>query len=363
MKFSLFKISFLLLLPSLLFWSCEPIATRFEDLEDAVLYKAADMTAPPTRPDTLLVMTWNIRFAAARIPWFGDACGDRVLMTEDEVISHLEDLADYLNQVDPDIVLLQEVDVDSKRSAYVDQMQWLLDRTDLNYGAFASVWKVQFIPSDGLGRMNEGSAILSRWQIIDAERIALPRRSDQDALTSYFYLRWNILKVRIGLPNHDNFYVLNTHTTAFAIDDTKKKQIDRFKDELDNVNVGLGALFVAGGDLNEIPPGSDSTNYCDEDRCPEDDPGSCRDGSDFSNETEWLNDLYDSYQPAVPLSDYLLDNSRYFTHNVVNTNTTWNRKLDYLFTNGTWVAGSDSTHQAAFQSDHAPVSARLVVSP
>ena len=36
----------------------------------------------------------------------------------------------------------------------------------------------------------------------------------------------------------------------------------------------------------------------------------------------------------------------------------YDRKLDYLFTNGAWLSGSGSTHQSAWQiSDHMPVSA------
>ena len=368
MKFCILKNLILLILIFLILWSCEPIVTKFEDCEDAVLYTAGNIIEPlPSDADTLLVMTWNIRFGAGRIHFFGDACGDRVVMTEEETITHLEAVTDYILQFSPDILLLQEVDIESKRSAYIDQLQWLLDHTYFNYGVYASMWQSQFIPSDGLGRMDMGGAILSRWKISDAERIALPLRGDQDALTQYFYLRRCMIKAKIELPNCDDFYVLDIHASAFSTDDTKKNQIDCFKEEMDKISNISGALLVAGGDLNELPPGSDSTNYCDEDRCPEDEPGSCRDGSDFTNEQGWLDDLYASYQSAVPLDDYHTNNSHYFTHGVVNTAVVtpinpWNRKLDYLFTNEDWVAGSDSTHQDTYElSDHAPVSAKIVV--
>ncbi|MBL7135956.1 MAG: endonuclease/exonuclease/phosphatase family protein [Candidatus Marinimicrobia bacterium] len=367
MKFRILKNLILLILIFLIFWSCEPIVTKFEDCEDAVLYTAGNIIEPSSDVDTLLVMTWNIRFGAGRIHWFGDCCGDRVIMTEQEVTKNLEAIADYICQIKPDILLLQEVDIESKRSAYIDQLQWLLDHTYFNYGVYASMWQSQFIPSDGLGRMNMGGAILSRWKITDVERIALSLRGDQDALTQYFYLRRCMIKAKIGLPNHENFYVLDIHAAAFSTDYTKRDQIDCFKEEMDKIVEIPGALLVAGGDLNELPPGSDSTNYCDEDRCSGDDQEECRDGSDFTNEQDWLDDLYASYQPAVPINNYLADNSLYFTYGVVNTTVVtpinpWNRKLDYLFTNGDWVAGSDSTHQSTFElSDHVPVSAKIVV--
>tara|TARA_Y100000746_G_scaffold222622_1_gene223234 strand:+ start:591 stop:749 length:159 start_codon:yes stop_codon:yes gene_type:complete len=41
-----------------------------------------------------------------------------------------------------------------------------------------------------------------------------------------------------------------------------------------------------------------------------------------------------------------------------STYTKYDRKLDYLFTNGAWLPGSGSTHQSAWRiSDHMPVSA------
>lgn len=131
--------------------SCEPIVTEFRETEAAILYESKEfLPVADTLTDGVTVMTWNIRFGAARIPWFGDSCGDRVILTEEEVESGLEGLAGKINEVDPDILILQEVDVDAKRSLYVDQVQWLLDHTDLNYGAYASIWQAQYIPSDGL---------------------------------------------------------------------------------------------------------------------------------------------------------------------------------------------------------------------
>ena len=172
-----------------LFSSCEPLATGFDDQEDATCYTASTVVPVPDTFSSVKVMTWNIRFGAARLLWFGDACGDRVILTEDEVYSSLQAIADQINSIKPDILLLQEVDIKSKRSGYSDQLQWLLDHTYFNYAVCGSQWKAQFIPSDGLGRMDEENAILSRWKISGAQRIQLALRNDQDNVTRYFYER------------------------------------------------------------------------------------------------------------------------------------------------------------------------------
>ncbi|SVE62235.1 uncharacterized protein METZ01_LOCUS515089, partial [marine metagenome] len=139
----------LLCLMAILF-SCRPLVTTFNDIESAETYTASSTSNPPETIESLKVMTWNIRFGAGRIPFFGDSCGDRVLMTEAETIEYLQAIADYIDtmMIKPDILLLQEVDISSKRSAYVNQLQWLLNNiTHFNYGAYASMWDAELIPS------------------------------------------------------------------------------------------------------------------------------------------------------------------------------------------------------------------------
>ena len=350
--------------------SCDPLVTEFRDIEDAILYESSSKTNIQNSPDSLLVMTWNVRFGAARIPWFGDSCGDRVIMTSGEVVVHLENIADYINNIQPDILLLQEVDVESKRSGYVDQVRWFLDNTYFNYGAYASMWQAQFIPSDGLGRVDAGNAILSRWEITEAERIQLPLRTDQDGLTQYFYLRRNILKTRIDVPNHD-FYAVCTLTTAFATDDTKQKHIEMFYETISSIDTN--AVFIAGGDLNSVPPES-TTDYCMSDICSGesfhqagDDPEH-KEGSYFYNfvgEPNLIQPFYTYFNSAIGVVDASLESN--FTHSPWNTDEEsenytdsdyWDRKLDYLFSNQPLKKGK--THQNQHQlSDHAPVSAVL----
>ena len=126
-------------------------------------------------------------------------------------------------------------------------------------------------------------------------------------------------------------------------------------------------VFVMAGDLNTLPPGSLKLKDFSDSVCPKEGPF---DADDFSEETTWLAPFYEAYQSAVPLPDYQENNAAYFTH-TTNKEGFWNRKLDYLFTNGTFVPGSDITHQGSWAggvntmelSDHAPVTVVLEVGP
>ncbi len=359
--FFLFSITLVLMISA-----CEPLATKFADVEDAIMYSKSQKVAPPIPDSTLKVMTWNIRFGIRRAPWFGDACGNKTVFKKEEVMPGLDSIVERIKEVKPDVLFLQECDVKSNRTAYIDELQYILDNTYFNYAAYVSEWKSEFIPSDGLGRMDMGLVILSPWPITDAKRINLATRGDQSGIVNYFYLHSCIVTGRIKIPGFKEVPLLNIHASAFATDDTKKKHYEEFKAEMDKLN-DAGEYFVSGGDLNELPPGSDSTDYCHEDMCPGesfhqpgDDPQH-KAGSDYTLENQWLLPIYTAYKCAVPLADYQQDQLAYFTH-TTRPQHFWDRTLDYLFTNNRWRAGSVVTHQNFLNnSDHAPVSAEFVL--
>lgn len=347
---------------------CEPLATSFADKEDAVMYEKTVKVAAPQPDSTLKVMTWNIRFGIGRQPWFGDACGDNTVFTRAEVTPALDSIVKHILEVKPDILFLQECDIKSTRTNYLNELQYILDRTYFNYAAYVSEWKSEYIPSDGLGRMDMGLVILSPWPLHEAKRINLATRADQAGIVNYFYLHSCMVTAHIHIPGFAEVPLINIHASAFATDDTKEKHFKEFKEAMDQLNA-KGKAFVAGGDLNELPPGSDSTDYCFEDMCPSesfhhpgDDPMH-KAGSDYTTEITWLQPIYDAYHCAVTLQEYQANQQAHFTHTTRPTHD-WDRTLDYLFTNHRWRSGSTITHQSFHNdSDHAPVSSEFVLVP
>lgn len=336
----------------------DPFHTQFAAVQPAAEYRSQIVVSqlPPDR--SLTVMTYNLKFGGGRIDFFFDCHGDRVLMTRREVLTNLAVLAEKIRAVDPDILFLQEVDVGSKRSAYVDQLQWLLDHSALNFGHYASHWKADFVPSDGLGAVDSGNAILSRFPLQSGTRIALALREDQSAIEQYFYLQRNLLRSEVVLPGGDQrLWLVGVHAAAYSQDGTKKKHIDRFKQELDDLSAQ--GTVIGAGDLNALPPDSEQVRDFDDSVCTE-----MFEADDYAEEAQWLLPLYADYSPAITQEQYAADNSRYFSH-TTSKDGFWNRKLDYLFTNGAFEENSGITHQNEAQggmntmlrSDHAPLSA------
>ena len=343
--------------------ACDPFHTGFDDLEDAVGYRSRREKPVPDASAPLRVMNYNIKFGGARIDFFFDCFGDRVVMNKAEVIDNLSRLAEKINQYDPDVLILQEVDVNSKRDAYVDQIQWLLDHTALRYGAYASQWKADYIPSDGLGAMDSGNGILSKYPLSSAERIALALRSEQSGIERYFYLKRNLLRARLEVPGKRPTYVVAVHADAYSKDGTKKQHIERFEQELDRL-VENGNTVIGAGDLNTLPPGTDKQFGFPDSACEDEEFIA----DDYREEADWLVTLYQDYEPDVPLEVYQADQASYFSH-TVDGRGFWNRKLDYIFTSAEVVPGSGLVHQDVAHgglstmplSDHAPVTVELVL--
>lgn len=345
--------------------ACDPFHTQFDDTEPARFYKAKTVQDDTIEKTTLTVMTWNIKYGGGRILFFWECGGKRGNMTESEVRGHMDGIAAKIRELDPDIVFLQEVDVLSKRSAYLDQVQYLLDHTSLNYGYYASAWKADFIPSDGIGRMDSGNAILSRWKLTDGKRIALPLIGNSSLLEQYFYLKRNILMARVMHPLR-SFMVVNVHTEAFAEDNTKKKHLEEFHRVLSDLAT-QNIVFVAGGDLNSIPKMSPQRKDFPDDSC-----GDARfKGDDYSGEEDWLDPLFNDFYSAIPPEVFEADPASYFTFVGFDGSLPWNRCLDYLFSNRPFVENSGQVHQTAQPpsldprqlSDHAPVLANWEVMP
>jgi endonuclease/exonuclease/phosphatase family metal-dependent hydrolase len=356
----------LLILLLILSRSCEMPATSFKEVEDAVSVEKSIKSSAPAPDSSIIVMSWNIRYGMGRGPWFGDACGYQVIYSRDTIIRNIQLIVSRINEVQPDILILQEAELNSSRSAYVDEVSWILNNTYFNYAAYGYQWKAQFVPSDGLGRINEANVIFSRWPLKDSKRIQLELRNDLGALERYFYERFCMVESVAEIPGFKDLSVINIHAVAFATDDTKYKHLVKFKDEIDLINQN-GGYFVAGGDLNTIPPGSIKTDYCIEDMCsgesfhqPGDNPQH-KEGSNYAPETEWLVPIYDQYSNIIPLSVYSADEEKYFTH-TTRPGHFWDRTLDYIFTNSRWRDGASFVRQDFLtESDHAPVGGELIL--
>ncbi len=150
----------------------------------------------------------------------------------------LEHVADVIADNELDIVGLQEVDRHwGERSDFVDQAGWLAERLDMHVVFGANLDEDP--PEAGAPRRQYGTAILSRFPIVDSRNVALPRPEggEQRGLLEA------VVRVR-GVPLH--FY--STHLQH-------NSQVERLAqaDAVNEVLADVDRPVVLVGDLNAEP--------------------------------------------------------------------------------------------------------------
>lgn len=134
----------------------------------------------PAPPDTVTVVTYNLGYLS------GMTNNRAVPRTETLFAENLEAAARMLDTLDADVIAFQEIDLGAARSFGVQQVDELAQRGGYFAAATAVNWDERYVPFPGalyqpglhFGRMRSGQAVLSRYPILEHERIVLPRLTD-----------------------------------------------------------------------------------------------------------------------------------------------------------------------------------------
>ena len=234
---------------------------RPQDLEEVSLTGGADKTLAPG--DRLTVMTWNIGYGALgdNADFFMDGGSGVQTADEDRVRSNLAGIAQAVDQVSPDVLLLQEVDRDSRRSWHIDQAAWLQDRWPDKTGAFANNFKVAFLPYPvpPIGQVDSGLLTLSSFRVGSAQRVQLPIPFAWPVRMAN--LKRCLLVEHIPLEGTDRELVLiNLHLEAYDNGEGKAAQTAMLEQVL-NEQAEAGNYVIAGGDFNQIFSNADQEAY------------------------------------------------------------------------------------------------------
>lgn len=176
--------------------------------------------------------------------------------TQAEVETNLEGISSILIRENADIVLLQEVDVDSKRSYEIDQLAHYQDILGTS-SVLAYNYRCIFVPfplslSQMMGKVNSGIATFSEYYYEDAERIQLPGSFSWPI--NLANLKRCILITRFSVESSDKeLVVINVHLSAYddgtmRLEETQALQAIMI-DEYSN-----GNYVIVGGDFNQTFP-------------------------------------------------------------------------------------------------------------
>ena len=149
---------------------------RPQAIEEAEIFRAAENGL--SEGGTLRVMTWNIGYGALgdNADFFID--GGNMVRTADEarVRRNLKDISSANADAEPDVLLVQEIDLDSTCSYHIDEFAELQDTLPGMDSAFARNVSVRYLPYPvpPIGKVESGVAVFSRYALSQAERVQLP---------------------------------------------------------------------------------------------------------------------------------------------------------------------------------------------
>jgi endonuclease/exonuclease/phosphatase family metal-dependent hydrolase len=318
------------------------------DVRPAPVVCAADAPTLP-RGQTVKVLVWNVQFAGTRKYEFFYDGGKQVKVPEADVRASLDAIAQVIREQDPDIVMLQEIDRGSDRTARVDEHAELLSRLAYPCSTSTPYHQVAYVPHpafEHMGRVNMHLSVFSRYRIDAATRTQLPLLVEP-WWRQVFNIRRALLDVDLPLVGGGRFHVFNTHLSAFSNGDGT---LDRQVAVLDSVLTRAalaGDAFVIGGDLNSLPPGDDASRL-----------------GPFAHEypepVTPVKRLFDRYASVIPAQVYAAEPERWRTYLPFGAAKP-DRTLDYAFTSRDVGVGEASVVQSLDVSDHLPLVFQVTV--
>lgn len=170
--------------------------------------------------------------------------------SKEAVLTNTQGSIDNMKEQNLDFLLLQEVDLASHRSYFVNQQAFFLNAFEEYDNSFANNFhsKYLFYPlHKPHGAVQSGISTFSRYQIQDSIRKSLP--VSKAFVTKFFDLDrcMNIMRFPLG---EKEFVLMNVHLSAYDEGGTIRKQQIAYLNQILRIEKEKGNYVVVGGDFN-----------------------------------------------------------------------------------------------------------------
>ncbi len=255
----IFKILlFFVLILALLFAGIILLATvkNYTPEEKTIIYQDTTGTPGVLTMQTYHVMIWNIGYCGldAGMDFFYDG-GENVRPEKEQSLENLTRVREFLTSNDSlDFILLQEVDINSRRSYHVNQNQ-ILDQGLKGHLSFTGInYQVPYVPlpfKEPMGRVTSGLQSLSAHPAEISVRRSFP--GNYAWPKNLFMLDRCFLVNRYPLPQGE-LLIINTHNSAYDDGTLRLEQMHYLRDFILK-EYEKGNFVLVGGDWNQCPPG------------------------------------------------------------------------------------------------------------
>jgi len=238
----------------------------YQPVEEINLTARKEASLKVIEDSTLSFLIWNMGYGGLGKEsnfFFDDGgffmSGDKMIRSEEAWVNkNIKGANEFISKIPADFYLLQEVDVESKRSYFNNQLEGYEKQRPTYASFFAQNYVVDrvpipiFEPWQVYGQVNSGLGTLTRFQPKKSTRFQLPGKFEWP--TRIFQLDRCLAVHRYEVKNGKELVVFNLHNSAYDTGGFLKKQQMKYLQKKVNKEYQTGNYVAVGGDWNQCPP-------------------------------------------------------------------------------------------------------------
>lgn len=209
------------------------------------------------------ILSFNIGYGAYPQDYSFFMAGGKYSRAYDQetVEKDLQGIFDIVKNADPDLFLMQEVDVNGDRSFHVNQVA-KIRQGFTDYGSvFAQNYDSPYLfypLLDPIGKAKSGLVTAARYEITDSMRYSLPIETN---FNKFFDLDRAFSVSHLPVENGGTLALINTHLSAFTKDPAvRQAQMDKLFQQMET-EYQAGHYVIVGGDYNHDLLGNSPTVF------------------------------------------------------------------------------------------------------
>lgn len=209
-------------------------------------------------------MTFNIGYGALdrQADFFMDGGSQSRATSKATVEYNITQILSYITKANPNVLLIQELDLDSSRSFRVNQYDMFQQQLTQHGSTFAYNYKVDWVPVPVLNPMGKATSAISTFsshKMNQSSRYALPGQESWPV--QLFELDRCMIETRMPVENGRELVVINLHLSAFDEGGKIRQQQLSFLQQYLTEERANDNYIIVGGDWNHILPGTDPTKF------------------------------------------------------------------------------------------------------
>ncbi len=198
------------------------------------------------------IITYNLGYGSypQDYTFFMEGGKESIARSYTDVIQNINGSTQLIKKYDPDIILLQEVDIKGDRSYNINEFEQV-SNSFLDYnGLYAINYKSSYLLYPLLqpvGKNTSSIALFSKFYINTTTRRSLPISNE---FSKFFDLDRCYTVSEINVNNGKRLYLYNVHLTAYGgSEEIRSDQMKMISNDMDE-KIKNGDYVICGGDFN-----------------------------------------------------------------------------------------------------------------